>query len=130
MLKKALEELVPKLNAYHLKTEKQIKAAVKEICKNVSDYLEVKITKGRKRIDQRIPSTKREPGDPIYNYKWSFTYGLEWKINEQAAKDALKTDGLFPLITNHHELDAAEVLRMYKRQSFLEKKDVHKKNRS
>lgn len=125
---KALEELVPKLNAYHLKTEKQIKAAVKEICKDVSDYLDVKITMGRKRIDQRIPSTKREPGDPIYKYKWSFTYGLEWEINKQAVSDALKTDGLFPLITNHHELDAAEVLRMYKRQSYLEKRMYTKKS--
>ncbi len=52
---KALEELNPKLNAYHLKTEKQIKEAVNQICKNVSSFLDVKITKGRKRIDQRIP---------------------------------------------------------------------------
>ena len=107
---KALEKLVPKLNAYHLKTQKQIKAAVNEICKDVSDYLDVKITLGRKRIDQRIPSTKREPGGPVYKYKWSFTYGLEWEINKQAVKDALRTDGLFPLITNQHELDAAEAV--------------------
>ena len=40
----------------------------------------------------------------------------------------MKTDGLFPLITNHHELDAAEVLRMYKRQSYLEKRMYTKKS--
>ena len=125
---KALEELVPRLNAYHLKTQKQIQTAVNEICKDVSDYLDVKITKGRKRIDQRIPSTRREPGDPVYKYKWSFTYGLEWEINRQAVKDASKTDGLFPLITNHNTLDAAEVLRMYKRQSYLEKRMYTKKS--
>ena len=39
-----------------------------------------------------------------------------------------KTDGLFPLITNNHILDAAEVLRMYKRQSYLEKRMYTKKS--
>ena len=41
---KALAELVPKLNAYHLKTQKQIQTSVDEICKDVSEYLDVKIT--------------------------------------------------------------------------------------
>jgi len=125
---KALEKLVPKLNAYHLKTQKEIKAAVDKICKDVNGFLDVKITLGRKQISKRIPSSKRQPGDPIYKNKWSFTYGLEWEINKQAANDALKTDGLFPLITNHHKLDAAEVLRMYKRQSYLEKRMYTKKS--
>lgn len=125
---KALEQIAPKLNAYHLKTEKQIKAAVENICKEVNGYLDVKITKGRKRIDKRIPSTKRGPGDPIYEYEWTFTYGLEWEINKRAVKDTSKTDGLFPLITNHHEMDAAEVLRMYNRQSYLEKRMYTKKS--
>lgn len=125
---KALEELNPKLNAYHLKTQKQIKTAVNIICKDVSDYLEVKITTGRKRIDQRIPSTKRKPGDPIYKYNWAFDYGLEWEINTQTVNKALKTDGLFPLVTNHHSLNAAEVLKMYKRQSYLEKRMYTKKS--
>ncbi len=125
---KALEELAPKLNAYHLKKQKEIKAAVDKICEKVSAYLDVKITSGRKQISKRIPSTKRQPGDPIYENQWSFTYGLEWNINEQAAKNARKTDGLFPLITNHHKLDSAEVLRMYNRQSYLEKRMYTKKS--
>jgi transposase len=125
---KALEELVPKLNAYHLKTQKEIKAAVDKICKDVNDLLNVKITLGRKQIREKIPPRKRQAGDPPYKKKWSFTYGLEWKINKTAANNALKTDGLFPLITNHHKLDAAEVLRMYKRQSYLEKRMYTKKS--
>ncbi len=125
---KALEELIPKLNAYHLKTQKQITKAVNKICKQVEGLIDVKITKGRKQICKRIPSTRRRPGDPIYENKWSFNYGLEWKINEQAAIDESKTDGLFPLITNNNLLDAAEVLRMYKRQSYLEKRMYTKKS--
>ena len=109
---KVLEELITKLNAYHLKTQKQITKAVHKICEKVEGLIDVKITKGRKQICKRIPSTRRRPGDPIYDNKWSFNYGLEWKINEQAAMRVSKTDGLFPLITNNHLLDAAEVLRM------------------
>ncbi|MGB5993489.1 MAG: IS1634 family transposase [Desulfobacterales bacterium] len=125
---KALEELIPKLNAYHLKTQKQITKAVNKICKEVEGLIDVKITKGRKQICKRIPSTKRRASDPIYENKWSFNYGLEWKINEQAAMGVSKTDGLFPLITNNHLLDAADVLRMYKRQSYLEKRMYTKKS--
>ena len=125
---KALEELIPKLNAYHLKTQKQITKAVNKICEKVEGLIDVKITKGRKQILKRIPSTRRREGEPIYENKWSFNYGLEWKINEQAELDESKTDGLFPLVTNNHLLDAAEVLRMYKRQSFLEKRMYTKKS--
>ena len=125
---KALEKLIPKLNAYHLKTQKQITKAVNKICGEVQGLIDVKITQGRKQILKRIPSTRRRAGEPIYENKWSFNYGLEWKINQQAAMDVSKTDGLFPLITNNHLLDAAEVLRMYKRQSFLEKRMYTKKS--
>jgi len=125
---KALEKLIPKLNAYHLKTQKQITKAVNKICQDVDGLIDVKITKGRKQVRKRIPSTRRRAGESIYENKWSFNYGLEWKINEQAALEISKTDGLFPLITNNHLLDAAEVLRMYKRQSFLEKRMYTKKS--
>ncbi|CAB1059927.1 hypothetical protein D1BOALGB6SA_4692 [Olavius sp. associated proteobacterium Delta 1] len=125
---KALEELIPKLNAYHLKTEKQIAKAVKKICEKVDGLIDVKITKGRKQICKRIPSTRRRAGDPIYENKWSFNYGLEWEINDQVAIDESKTDGIFPLITNNHLLEAGDVLKMYKRQSYLEKRMYTKKS--
>jgi len=125
---KALQELIPKLNAYHLKTQKDITKAVNKICQDVQGLIDVKITKGRKQILKRIPSTRRRAGESIYDNKWSFNYGLEWKINEPAALAVSKTDGLFPLITNNHVLDGAEVLRMYKRQSFLEKRMYTKKS--
>jgi transposase len=49
-------------------------------------------------------------------------------INEKAELEVSKTDGLLPLITNNHLLDAAEVLRMYKRRSYLEKRMYTKKS--
>ena len=39
----ALEKLSPKLNAYHLKTKKEIKAAVDSIYKEVKGFINVKI---------------------------------------------------------------------------------------
>ena len=38
----ALKELSPKLNAYHLKTKKEIKAAVDHICKAVKEFIDVR----------------------------------------------------------------------------------------
>jgi len=33
---------------------------------------------------------KMRPREAIYENKWSFTYGFEWKINEQSAIAASK----------------------------------------
>jgi hypothetical protein len=39
-----LEQQVPKLNAYHLKTQKEITKAIKKICKQVQGLIDVNIT--------------------------------------------------------------------------------------
>ncbi len=51
---KALKELSPKLNAYHLKIKKEIQAAIDKICKGVEDFLPVKIITERKQIKQKF----------------------------------------------------------------------------
>jgi transposase len=115
-----LEELSPKLNAYHLKTQKEIKAAVDKICKEVKEFVDVKILTERKQV-----KVKASPGRPslssTYKNKWGFTYSIEWALNEPALTDASRTDGIFPLITNT-DLEDSEVLRKYKNQPFLEKR--------
>jgi len=121
----ALEELAPRLNAYHLKTKKEIRAAVDSICKGVKEFLDVKILTERKQIKVKI-----SPGRPslksVYKNKWEFTYSLQWEINQNALLEASKTDGLFPLITNT-DLAACDVLKKYKSQPFLEKRMYTKK---
>ena len=121
----ALEELSPKLNTYHLKTKKEIKAAVDHICKAVKEFIDVEILTERKQVKVQI-----SPGRPsyksVYKNKWEFKYSLKWELNQQALLDASKTDGLFPLITNT-DLEAAEVLKKYKSQPFLEKRMYTKK---
>ena len=121
----ALKELSPKLNAYHLKTKKEIRAAVDSICKGIKQFLDVKILTERKQIKVKI-----SPGRPslksVYKNKWKFKHRIQWELNKQALLEASKTDGLFPLITNT-ALEACEVLKKYKSQPFLEKRMYTKK---
>jgi transposase len=116
-----LEELSPKLNAYHLKTKKEIKTAVDKICKDVKGFIDVKILTDRKQVKVKASPGRPSPTKSIYNYKWEFTHSIQWQQNEQALVRASKTDGIFPLITNT-VLEASEVLKKYKSQPFLEKR--------
>jgi transposase len=121
----ALKELSPKLNAYHLKTKKEVRAAVDSICKGVKQFLDVKILTERKQIKVKV-----SPGRPslqsVYKNRWELKHSIQWELNKQALAEAAKTDGTFPLITNT-TLEACEVLRKYKNQPFLEKRMYTKK---
>jgi transposase len=121
-----LEELAPKLNAYHLKTKKEIKAAVDGICKAVKGLVDVKILTTRKQIKVKVSPGRPSLTKSVYKNKWKFTYSIQWELDQQALCQASKTDGIFPLITNT-DLDASEVLRKYKDQPFLEKRMYTKK---
>ena len=121
-----LEELSPKLNAYHLKTKKEIKASVEGICKGVKGLINVKILTERKQIRVKVSPGRPSLTKSVYKNKWEFTHSIEWELNEQALAEAAKTDGIFPLITNT-VLEAGEVLRKYKDQPFLEKRMYTKK---
>ena len=121
----ALEELPPKLNAYHLKTKKQIRSAIDSICKGTKEFLDIRILTERKQIKVKV-----SPGRPslksVYKNKWEFKHSIQWELNKQALLEASKTDGTFPLITNT-ALEACEVLKKYKSQPFLEKRMYTKK---
>jgi len=121
-----LEELSPKLNAYHLKTRKEIKAAVDSICKEVKGFVDARIVTDRKQVKVKISPGRPSLLKSVYKNKWEFTYGIQWELNEQALFEASKTDGIFPLISNT-ALTASEVLRKYKSQPFLEKRMYTKK---
>lgn len=121
-----LEGLAPKLNAYHLKTKKEIKATVDDICKSVKELIDVKVTTERKQVRVKISPGRPSLTKSVYKNKWEFTHSLQWELNEQAFAEASKTDGIFPLITNT-ALEASEVLRKYKSQPFLEKRMYTKK---
>ncbi|MBM9521363.1 hypothetical protein JWG39_16260, partial [Desulforhopalus vacuolatus] len=69
----------------------------------------VQILTDRKQIKVKV-SPGRPGLDSVYKNKWESTYSIQWKLNEQALSEELKSDGVFPLITNT-DLVAAEVLR-------------------
>jgi transposase len=121
----ALKDLSPRLNAYHLKTKKEVRAAVDSICKEIKQFLDVKILTERKQIKVKI-----SPGRPslksAYKNQWEFKHSIQWELNKQTVLEAAKTDGHFPLITNT-DFTAGEVLKKYKSQPFLEKRMYTKK---
>ena len=121
-----LEELAPKLNAYHLKTQKEIKAAVDRICKPVKEFIDVAILTERRQVKIKLSPPRTSLSKSIFKNKWTYTYGIQWELNKKALDKALRSDGIFPLITNT-ALDAAEVLKRYKDQPFLEKRMYTKK---
>ncbi len=122
-----LEALSPKLNAYHLKTKKQIQTTVDKICKTVQGLIDVRITTERKQVQvPSVPGRRVTLNRGTYKNKWVFKHKIEWALNDQAITEASKIDGVFPLITNTG-LSAGDVLKKYKTQPFLEKRMYTKK---
>ncbi len=121
-----LKELSPKLNQYYLKSKEQIEEAVGKACKKVKDFVLVKIIE--KKTTQRVKIGPGRPGPKTkYEDKEQITYHIQSYRDEEAIEQASKTDGIFPLITNA-TLPAAEVLRTYKKQPYLEKRFYTKKS--
>lgn len=121
-----LEQLLPKLNVYYLKSKEQIEKATREACKGVAGFIDVEILEDK--TTQRVKIGSGRPGpNSKYEDRELITYHIQWYRNENAIEQASKTDGIFPLITNTN-LPAADVLRTYKKQPFLEKRFYTKKS--
>ncbi|MEA2059607.1 MAG: IS1634 family transposase [Thermodesulfobacteriota bacterium] len=96
-----LEVLSPKLNAYHLKTKKQIQTAVNNISKKVQGLIDVEIITERRQVKvPSVPGRRMTLNRDTYKNKWDFKYKIQWALNDQAIAEAEQTDGIFPLITN------------------------------
>lgn len=132
-MERALEELrniQTKLNAYKLKTRKQIKARVETIlqeqhCQQVIRY-EIHATRQYERVYQQKGRPRK---DSPYKISWKQIFSLSFSVDKDAVQEEEKTDGVFPLITN---LDAEtyppkKVLEIYKFQPFLEKRHTQLK---
>ena len=121
-----LEELAPRLNAYHLKTKKEIKTALDRICKGVQGLIDVNVATERKQVKVKVSPGRPSLTKSVYKNKWEFSHSIQWELNEKALAEASRTDGIFPLITNT-ALAAGDVLKSYKDQPFLEKRMYTKK---
>lgn len=119
-IEQKLQELSADINRYYLKTEEQINAAIVKICKGGKDFIKVQLIENKELIRTQV-----KPGKPGPNTKHreteKITFRIQWEIDQNSIEKISKTDGVFPLITNT-EIKAAEVLRMYKEQPYLEKR--------
>jgi transposase len=127
-LERALEELrsiQTKLNAYNLKTRKQIRQRIESIleearCETLIKY-EIHATREYKHVYQ----TKGRPTkDTPKTVTWRQVFSISFGIDRDAVDDEKKVDGVFPLITNLNPEThpAKRVLEIYKFQPFLEKR--------
>lgn len=101
----------------------KVEQAVQEILGDgdVSRWLRVQVIEFEKETFKQ--ST---PGRPSKNTRYirqtAKRYKLSWTPSSIQLEHDQATDGVFPLITNQHEMTPEEVLRAYKRQPFIEKR--------
>jgi transposase len=125
-----LRELESKLNAYHLKQEKDIKQQIESVLKNEQCSSLVTYELHATREYKRTYRKKGRPNKSTPSkLTWKYIYSISFGVDKDAVNIAKKTDGVFPLITN---LDAEthpakKVLEIYKFQPFLEKRHTQLK---
>lgn len=120
-----LEELVPGLNKYYLKSIEQIETAINKACKGAGEFIKVEILE--EKTTKKVKIGRGRPGpNTQYKDKEQIEYQIKWCRDEEAIERASKADGIFPLITNG-DLPAADILKIYKTQPFLEKRFYTKK---
>ena len=117
---KKLADLSKKLNKRKLKTREQIESAVIKACKGKALLFDINVIEKKQII--RKQSTPGRPGpNTVYHEKELLSFKLKYALNEDAVLRAGRMDGTFPLITNS-SIDAAQVLKKYKNQPYLEKR--------
>ena len=126
----ALRSIQTKLNAYKLKTRKQIQQRVEKIlrehhCESVIRY-EIHATRQYERVYHQKGRPRK---DSPYTISWKQIFSLAFWVDKDAVREEEKTDGVFPLITNldAEAYPAKKVLEIYKFQPFLEKRHMQLK---
>lgn len=87
----------------------------------VRDFLQAEIQQ-QQREQYRQTSRGRPSKDTKYTRQLKTRFDVQWKVNGDQIDQAAAGDGVFPLITNLRDWEAAEVLQAYKRQPIIEKR--------
>ena len=103
--------------------EAKVAQAVEDILAeyDVARWLKVQIT-------PRICETYKQEGrgrptkDTRYEKQIDYRFGLTCTVDQNQIERDRLCDGIFPLISNHHELTKCELLWAYKRQPAIEKR--------
>lgn len=122
-----LKELSGKINKYYLKTQKQIESTIKKIISTTGELLIVELTE-EEIVEKKQLKRGRSGTDTQFKEIKTIKYHMNWHRNERNIERESKADGVFPLITNEVQLSAAEILKIYKQQPFLEKRFQTKKS--
>lgn len=103
--------------------EAKVAEAVAEILasRGVEGWL---VTEIQRKEEETFRQTHR--GRPTketkYTRKVSARFDVTWRIDHLRVAEAVKSDGVFPLITNVTDLSELELLKTYKRQPTIEKR--------
>lgn len=101
----------------------KVEAAVQEILGDgeVRRWLSVQILEFEQETFKQ--ETRGRPGkETRYVRRATQRFKLSWIVSTTQMEHDQATDGVFPLVTNQHEMTAEEVLRAYKRQPLIEKR--------
>ncbi len=106
-----------------LRTRGQLEPAVADILRNTKaeGLLRVEVREYEAEL-YRQAAPGRPGKDTKYVKETSPVCDVVWEADNEALVECQKTDGVFPLITNAHDLTAEQVLRAYKRQPIIEKR--------
>jgi transposase len=85
------------------------------------DYLQVEIQE-HQQPQYRQASRGRPTKNTQYTRQVQMRFDVLWKVDGKRLEVAAAGDGVFPLITNLRDWNAAEVLKAYKRQPIIEKR--------
>ena len=117
----ALKILNTKINRRKLKRRRDIQRAVRQI---LQEHKTTPLISWK--LDKRIVTTSQyvATGRPTKTSARKVIrqteFCIKWSLDPKEISRQSRTDGVFPLITNNMDKSAAEVLKTYKFQSFLE----------
>jgi transposase len=120
-----LAELNAKLSAPRARQRlrREVQADIDEIVRrnHVVKYLDVSLSR-----ETTYTFKQTRPGRPGRNTRYvrkaKYRWQINWKVNDDAIAYDLKSDGMYPLLTNDAELTAQQVLHAHKRQPTIEKR--------
>jgi len=105
------------------RSRKKVQACAQEIlreCK-VVNYLKVKVSQQSEHY-YRQASAGRPGPNTRYVRKTRKRWSLRWELDQDKIAYDRKSDGMYPLLTNHPTLTNAQVLKAHKRQPTIEKR--------
>ena len=103
--------------------QEKVAAAVDAIldARGVREFLRVEITQHEEETFRQ--TTRGRPcATTPYRREVTTRWDVSWEIDGRQLDDAARGDGVFPLVTNVRDWDAAQVLQAYKRQPLIEKR--------